>query len=303
MKQHIILYYKFNPITNPEDFRDKTKEFCEKHNLLGRIIITKNGINGTLGGKKEAIENYKEFLHSYKGFEDVWFKEHVVGENPFPRLKVRSRDELCTLRSGELNPKDGGKHLSPKEVNEMVEKGEAVFFDARNDYESAIGKFDGAITPNIRTFYDLPKVLPQYKEQLKGKKVIMYCTGGVRCETASVLLKNEGIEDVYQVEGGIYNYCQEYPQGHFKGSCFVFDDRMQVAWDKEGNLIDHTQMKDEDMISECVFCQKKCARVINDERYLERVATICCEECDLKNDLSRPRTKEERKEMILNQKR
>ncbi len=302
MKYTVLLYYKFVPINNPQELVEQMRSFCQKQNLLGRIIIAKQGINGTVSGTPNDIRAYKEYMYAKPEFSDIWFKEQEFDENPFPKLKIRHRKELCTLRAGDLDPKDGGTHLEPSQVNELVKKhgDDVVFFDARNTYESKIGKFENAICPDIQTFYELPDKIPQYLESLKNKKVIMYCTGGVRCETASVLFKKAGITDVYQINGGIYNYCTQYPDGLFKGACFVFDDRMEISWDENGKPILVSEMKEDAIISHCEFCNVKTARVVNDERYLERVATVCCEACDLKLDISRMRTKQERKEMLAN---
>ncbi len=304
MTYTILLYYKFVPIANTNELVEEMKLFCQKHNLLGRIIIAPEGINGTLGGKPSDIKAYKTYMHAKHEFNDLWFKEQTFDENPFPKLKIRARSELCTLRAGKIDVTKTARHLEPSQVNEFVQthKDDVVFFDARNTYESKIGKFKDAICPDIKTFYELPNKIPEYADKLKNKKVIMYCTGGVRCETASVLLKNAGVKDIYQINGGIYNYCSQYPNGLFEGACFVFDDRMEVSWNKDGKPIPVSEMNEEQIISHCEFCGIKTARVVNDERYLERVATVCCESCDTKLDVSRMRTKEERKQMLANQK-
>lgn len=293
----VILYYHFAKVANPQELVDKTRAFCQEKQLLGRILISEQGINGTLGGSDLAIDAYKKWFSEQPGFEKVWFKEQQVDHNPFPKLAVRKRKELVTLRRN-VDPKDGGKHISPAQVNELAKQDNVVFFDARNEIESRVGKFHNAICPDIKTFRELPKALEKYKEELKGKKVIMYCTGGIRCETASVLMKELPVDDVYQIDGGIYNYCTQYPDGLFEGACYVFDDRMQIGFGKQAATLDEEKLSKDKLISECEFCGDKCARVVNDERYLQRVQRVCCKECDKKNDISRLRTKEERKAMM-----
>ncbi len=299
----VLLYYKYAPIDNPEKFCEDLRTFCKAHNLLGRILIASEGINGTCAGAPDDIDAFKEYMHKQRGFEDLWFKEQQIDHQPFPRLAIRVRPELVTLRVDNIDPQDPkkiGKHLQPSEVNDLVKEkpNDVVFFDARNEIESRIGKFKGAVTPNIKTFRDLPNILPKYKKVLKDKHVIMYCTGGIRCEKASALLKKEGFKNVYQINGGIYNYCQQYPNGLFEGTCFVFDDRMQIGWGNDNAVKLEEEMPKDRIISHCEYCDAKTARVVNDERYLDRVLRVCCDACDKAHDISRPRTKPEHDVMV-----
>jgi len=302
----VLLYYQFTDISNPVELTEEMRVFCTKHNLKGRILISKDGINGTVGGEDSDCEAYKVWMHNQPAFKDCWFKEHSVTENLFPRLQIRHRKELVTLRVP-VHPKDGGAtHIDPEDLNKLVkEHGEdVVFFDARNEIESRIGRFKNAICPNIETFRDVPKAIDDNKQNLKGKKIVMYCTGGIRCETASVLMK-EAIPDaeVFQVNGGIYNYCQQPNNDLWEGTCYVFDDRSQVGWNKQGEVVEAQDLDDDMIISTCEYCGCKTSRLVNDERYLERVARVCCEECDTKQDISRMRTKAERQEIFQQQKK
>jgi UPF0176 protein len=297
---NVLLFYKFVNIENPTQLVEAMKEFCQKQQLKGRVIITKDGINGTVGGQNADTQKYKEWMQQKKEFADMWFKEHDITHNPFPRMQIRERQELVTIRIP-LDPKtqQAGKHIDPQDVNELAQDPNTIFFDARNEIESRIGKFKNAICPNMKTFRDLPQAIEQNKDNLKGKKIIMYCTGGIRCETGSILMK-QMIPDaeVYQINGGIYNYCQNPQNDLWEGTCYVFDDRLQVGWDKDGNRVDATELPQDKIISHCEFCGKKECRVVNDERYLERVERVCCTDCDTKNDISRMRTKEERAQML-----
>jgi UPF0176 protein len=297
---NVLLFYKFVDIENPTHLVETMKVFCQRHNLKGRVIITKDGINGTVGGDKKDTDSYKEWMQQKPEFKDVWFKEHTVSHNPFPRMQIRERQELVTIRIP-LDPKtqQAGKHVDPNDVNELAKDPNTIFFDARNEIESRIGKFKNAICPNMKTFRDLPKAIEAHKEELRGKKIIMYCTGGIRCETGSILMK-QLVPDaqVYQINGGIYNYCQNPQNDLWEGTCYVFDDRLQVGWDKDGNRVDATELSEDKIISFCEFCGKKECRVVNDERYLERVERVCCADCDKRLDISRMRTKEERAQML-----
>jgi len=297
----VLLYYHFATVDSPEQFVAEHKAFCTQHNLKGRIIISPQGINGTVAGAKEDTLAYERWLHAHAGFEKTWFKEQYLDRQPFPRMQIRARQELVTLRNESVDISQGGVHLEPEQVDALAQDPNTVFLDARNEIEWRIGKFKNAITPKIKTFRELPFVMKQLAPQLKDKKVIMYCTGGIRCETASALLKQEGVENVYQINGGIYNYCSQRPNSLFEGTCYVFDDRLQVGWNDKGEVVEHTQLATDALISECEFCGVKTARVINDERYLERVQRICCESCDAKLDISRMRTKLERQELMQQQ--
>lgn len=295
----VLLFYKFAKIKDPQKLCDEMKIFCKARELLGRILISDIGINGTCAGNDVDIEMYKKYMKEKKEFKDIWFKEQTIDSQPFPKLSIRVRQELVTLRVPGITADNGGKHLEPSEVNDLVKKygKDVIFFDTRNEIESRIGKFKDAVAPNIKTFRELPELLPQYAH-LKDKHIITYCTGGIRCELATVLFKKAGFKNVYQINGGIYNYCQQYPNGLFEGTCFVFDDRMQIGWGNDHAVKLEQEMPKERIISNCEFCNCKTARVVNDERHLNRVLRVCCESCDKKMDISRIRTPEERQVMI-----
>ena len=282
----IILWYHFTKIAYPESEVEKQQKFCKEHNLKGRIIISKNGINGTLGGNKEDILAYKKWMHNKPEFKDTWFKKQSYENNPFPRLQIRAREELCTLRAGEIKPEEGGIHLEPHEVNELAKDPKTVFFDARNDYEFEVGRFENAYNPNLKNFRDLPEKMDTLKKDLKDKNVIMYCTGGIRCEVASVLLKEAGIKNVYQIKGGIYNYNQQYPNHLWKGSCVVFDNRQQIGWNEDGSIYECQTTPCKEILSSCKFCGIKTNRIVSDERVTPRERIVCCESCDEINGVS-----------------
>lgn len=292
----VLLFYKFAKVSDPKKLCEDHREFCEKHNILGRIIIAKEGINATMSGRIDDIREYKNWLITVKGFEDTWFKEQVVEKHLFPKLSCKVRDELVTMRAGDIDITKTAPHVTPTQLNEMIEKGEVILFDGRNEIESRIGKFKNAITPMAGTFRDFITLLKDY-DHLKDKKIVTYCTGGIRCEKLTVIMKDMGFKDVYQLDGGIYNYCNQYPNGHFEGTCFVFDDRLQVAW-KDGSKLLNEEELDSKAISHCEFCNKKTSRVIDDERFLNRVMRVCCSDCDKKLDISRLRTKEERLDIV-----
>jgi UPF0176 protein len=241
MEHTVLLYYKYAPLTDPEAERLAQRELCERLGLKGRILLGAEGINGTVAGSAEATTAYMETMRQHPVFHDVEYKIDTTAANPFPRLRIRVRDEIVTL-GAEPDLANTAPHVSPEQFRELMKDPNVVLFDARNNYESAIGKFKGAITPDIDLFKDLPAALQQY-ENLKAKKVITYCTGGIRCEKASAYMKEQGFQDVSQLDGGIINYAQKYPDDGWEGECFVFDDRMSVGFKDSPELL-----------GQCVHC-------------------------------------------------
>ncbi len=243
----IILYYKYIAIENPEAIAQWQREICQKLNLKGRIIIAKEGINGTVGGSLENIDKYKSETKSNNLFQDIEFKESSGSSDHFPRLKIVVKNEIVRLGLDPelIKAENGGVHLSPEEVNTLIEadQEDLVLLDTRNDYESRIGTFENAIIPNTKTFREFPNYIDQNPETFTNKKVLMFCTGGVRCERASAYLKSKGIaKEVYQIKGGIHKYVEQFPNGYFKGKNYVFDARVAT---KVSN----------DILSECEHCK------------------------------------------------
>lgn len=225
----VLLYYKYVRLTDPEGFVREHREFCVSQGVRGRILVAKEGINGTVAGDEAAMERYRGELCRRPEFADIVFKASHAEAQPFHRLEIKVRKEIVTLGAGEeLDPvRQTAPHLSPDEWKRMIEEEDVVLFDVRNRYESEVGRFKGAITPPIENFRELPAVLPQY-ETLKDKTVLMYCTGGIRCEKASALFREAGFKNVFQLEGGIVTYGERHGSAHWEGDCFVFDERMMI---------------------------------------------------------------------------
>ena len=240
----ILLYYHFTPLPDPEAIRLWQWELCQRLKLRGRIIISQHGINGTVGGRVENCKAYLKATRSHPGFSDIDVKwspgtglDAEGYSADFPRLRVRVRDELVSFGSPDevtVRPEGvvgGGTHLSPEQVNELViERPDAVFFDGRNAVEAAVGRFRGAVVPDTATTHDFITELDSGKyDHLKDKPVITYCTGGIRCEVLSVLMRNRGFQDVYQIDGGIVGYGERFGnEGLWEGSLTVFDNRSVV---------------------------------------------------------------------------
>ncbi len=238
--QKIILYYKFTPIPDPDVVRLWQKALCEKLGLKGRILISKHGINGTLGGDMAALKTYVKETKLYVGFKGTAFKWSDGTGQDFPKLAVRVRDEIVTFGAAEEIEVDqqgiigGGKHLKPHQVHELVVKhGEdVIFFDGRNAYEAEVGRFKGAIIPDVDHTRDFATELNDAKyDAIKNKPIVTYCTGGIRCEVLSMMMKKRGFTDVYQMDGGIVKYGETYKdEGLWEGSLYVFDDRMGIKF-------------------------------------------------------------------------
>ncbi|HSX31422.1 MAG TPA: rhodanese-related sulfurtransferase [Candidatus Saccharimonadales bacterium] len=245
--QKIILYYKFTPLADPEMVRLWQRALCEKLNLKGRILIAPHGINGTVGGELDGLKAYVKEFKQFAGFKDTTFKWSDGSRDHFPKLQVRVRPELVAFGAADELKVDrtgvvgGGKHLKPAEVHELVNTygDDVVFFDGRNAYEAAVGRFKNAVVPNTTTSHDFVRELDSGSyDHLKAKKVVTYCTGGIRCEVLSSLMKNRGFEDVYQMDGGIVKYGEQYgDDGLWEGSLYVFDDRMGMEFSDHARII------------------------------------------------------------------
>ncbi len=266
----ILLYYKYVDIPKAHSLMREQKALCNRLHLKGRIIIAKEGINGTVSGTREATDEYMKVMHEKPEFSDLEFKLGESGEPSFPKLSIKVRSEIVSLYAP-VDVKNTGTYIEPDEMYEILKNDQdVVILDARNNYESKIGKFKNAITPDIENFRELPKALEKL-EHLKNKKIITYCTGGIRCEKASAYMKQKGFKNVYQLHGGIVKYIQKYPEFGFDGNCYVFDGRISVK-------------ANDNILSECEYCHIKTARYINCVNDICHRQIICCEKCEKEHD-------------------
>ena len=275
-KIHILLFYKFQKIKNPEHMRRKFKIIFNNLLILGKILIAKEGINGSISGAKKQVEKFKEFLWSLPEFSDIKFKEEISFKHPFSKRIIRVRDEIVSLHKN-VDINKTGKHLSPREFLNLYEKKyEGIILDARNYYEYELGRFKNAIHGNIKTFREFPKFVEKFKKKFskkeKGnKKIIMYCTGGIRCEKASAYMKNQGFKNVYQLEGGIINFCQQFPDTIWEGKCFVFDKRLMTDLNQNNKPI-----------TKCINCYELCDLYRNCKNVECDKLVIMCFKCQEK---------------------
>lgn len=274
MKYQILLYYKYVNIENPVHEMREQKRICERLGLKGRIIIAQEGINGTVEGATEKTEEYIKEMSKDKRFADVHWKRSEGTGNAFPKLSVKVREEIVSmhLHENDLKPwKVTGKYLTPEELHSWFEKGEEFYIvDMRNDYEHKAGFFEGSILPPLTNYRDLPKILPKLMS-LKDKKVLTVCTGGVRCEKASGFLISNGFSDVYQLQGGIVSYMEKYPNEHFKGKLYVFDQRILMGF--------NTDSKKHEIVGKCEKCFEKSENYINCDTVGCHRHFILCKNC------------------------
>ena len=243
----VILYYIFTPLSDPSAIKVWQKNLCESLSLKGRIIIAPHGINGTLGGEMDDIKKYIRQTRSYEGFSKMKFKWSDGTGNDFPKLSVKVRPELVAfgnpneIKVSQDGVVGGGKHLKPHQVEELVKHrgNEVVFFDGRNTFEAKVGRFKNAVVPNVETTRDFVDEIESGKyDHLKDKPVVTYCTGGIRCEVLSSVMKTRGFKEVYQIDGGIVTYGKEYgDDGLWEGSLYTFDNRMSIEFSDQSKSI------------------------------------------------------------------
>ncbi len=225
-----IAGYRFVELHDRDDLRQPFLIACEDLELKGTILLSPNGINFSLAGRQESIDSYIEFLESDKRFIGIPLKITYNDYQPFRRMLVRLKKEIIALGMDEIRPIDfTGPKIKPAEFKEILDNEEdVVVLDTRNDYETRVGLFKNAVDLNLATFRDFPKAIKELPDEYKKKPIVMYCTGGIRCEKASAVMLKEGFENVKQLEGGILGYFKETDGSYWEGDCFVFDDRVAV---------------------------------------------------------------------------
>ena len=271
----ILLFYAFTPLADPEAIRLWQRDLCESLGITGRILLSKDGINGTVGGELSDVKKYLRKTREYAPFKTMDVKWSEGEGNDFPRLSVRVRDEIVSFGApGELEVTEdgvvgGGTRLTPEELHELVERKEVTFFDGRNAFEAAIGRFDGAVVPDVATTRDFVAELDSGKyDHLKGSPIVTYCTGGIRCEVLSSLMVNRGFGEVYQLDGGIVKYGEKYgDQGLWSGSLYVFDDRKSIDFSADAAVL-----------GSCYACGVATKRMENCTEPTCRVQLVVCDE-------------------------
>lgn len=243
MDYQVLAYYSIVKIEDPELEVARHQEFFKSRDFKGRIYLSEEGINGQASGRADHAEEYKAWMHEDPRFQNISFKVHPSKEHVFPKMTVKYRKQLVAIDC-EVDFSERGEHISPAQWKEMIEArdGNTLVLDVRNDYEWQVGHFEGSELPPLETFRQFPTYAKELKEERDPKEtvVLMYCTGGIRCEFFSAVLKKEGFEKVYQLDGGVINYGLKEGDEHWKGNLFVFDDRLVVPIGSEKkNPISH----------------------------------------------------------------
>lgn len=255
-KFQTLLYYCYSPIENAEQFAADHLVFCKSIGLVGRIIVADEGLNGTVSGTVEACKAYMDAVHADPRFAKTDFKIDEVDEPSFIKMHCRYKAEI--VHSGLRDPqyidpnKETGKHLEPAEFMAMKDREDVVILDVRSDYEHNLGRFKNAVTLDIENFREFPEKINELA-QYKDKKILTYCTGGIKCEKASALLLKEGFKEVYQLHGGIIKYGKEVGGQDFEGKCYVFDNRLAVEVNSVNPVV----------VSTCRNCGKTTPKMIN----------------------------------------
>ena len=234
-----IAGYKFEPLVDPVDLVSVYQQKCDELKLKGTMLISKNGINFSLAGTQQATETIVAFLEEDNRFLNIPLKITYSETQPFRRMKVRLKKEIISLGRKDINPRElTGERITPKDLKNLLDNEEDVLvLDTRNEYETRVGKFENAIDLNLDTFRDFPEAIESLPEEYKDKQIVMYCTGGIRCEKASAVMMKAGFADVKQLEGGVLDYFKETGGAYWEGDCFVFDER--VALDTKLNETDY----------------------------------------------------------------
>ncbi len=264
MNHLVISFYKYTKLQVPEDVRETLRSLCQSRSILGRILIAEEGVNGAICGTKEDIVKFQQKIKEISFFSDLTYREQDVSHQVYHKLVVKVRKEIVYFGVPVSFAKEG-THLSPQNLKKWYDTNEDfVIVDARNAHESEVGKFKDAIPLQIKTFREFPNQLKNLKQH-KEKKIVLYCTGGIRCEKASAYLKEQGFADVYQLDGGIVNYVNQFPNTYWQGGLFVFDDRLVSEI--------------EEPITFCQFCEAACEKYTNCHNLTCDKLFIGCEKC------------------------
>jgi UPF0176 protein len=228
----VAALYHFAPFERFETLREPLLDVCQDNGVKGTLLLAREGINGTIAGPKAGIANVLAFIRSQPEFANLEHKESHASKMPFLRMKVRLKKEIVTMGVEDIDPlKIVGTYVAPKDWNDLISDPDTIVIDTRNDYETAIGVFKGAVDPKTKTFREFPDWVKNNPGLHNKPKIAMYCTGGIRCEKATAFMKEQGFDEVYHLKGGILKYLEEVPpeESLWEGACFVFDDRVSVT--------------------------------------------------------------------------
>ena len=227
----VAALYHFTKFSDYKKLQDPLRKICNSEGIKGSLLIAYEGINGTISGSRSGIDAVLKHIRSMPGCSNLEHKESFACEIPFKRMKVKLKKEIVTMGQPHIDPTlNVGNYIEPSDWNNLISQDDVILIDTRNDYEVAIGSFDGAIDPETKSFGEFPEWWEENRSKYQDKRVAMFCTGGIRCEKSTNFLLNEGVKDVYHLKGGILKYLEEVPEKNSKwnGECFVFDSRVSV---------------------------------------------------------------------------
>ena len=228
----VCALYHFTRFDDPAALRDPLLAVCRDNAITGTLLLAKEGINGTVAGPEAGITALLTHLRALPGCADLEWKLSTAQDRPFARMKVRLKKEIVTMGVPDVDPRAKvGHYVQPADWNALIQSPDVAVIDTRNDYEVAIGTFAGAVDPETASFREFPAWWEANKHRFTGKRIAMFCTGGIRCEKSTNYLRGQGVEEVYHLQGGILKYLEEVPQDQstWQGECFVFDGRVSVG--------------------------------------------------------------------------
>ena len=228
----VAALYHFTRFEDPAALRGPLLDLCQTHGISGTLLLAREGINGTIAGPRTGIDAVLAHIRALPGCADLEHKESTASAQPFNRMKVRLKREIVTMGQPDVDPTQGtGHYVDPADWNALITAPDVAVIDTRNDYEVAIGTFNGAIDPQTKSFGEFPAWWEANKDRFHNKRIAMFCTGGIRCEKSTNYLRQHGVEEVYHLKGGILKYLEEVPaeDSTWQGECFVFDGRVSVG--------------------------------------------------------------------------
>ena len=267
----VATLYKFFKVNDLVALQDQLYAICNKNNVMGTILIANEGVNGTIYAKPREIEKTLISIQKDDRFSEIEIKYSSTNKQPFHKMRVRLKKEIVTIGLPEINPnKTVGTYVKPEEWNDIISDPDVILIDTRNKFEIKIGSFKNALDPRTTSFRDFPEWVKKFKQDKTNtnKKIAMYCTGGIRCEKASSLMKEEGFNEVYHLQGGILKYLEqvEKEKSLWEGECFVFDDRVCLTENLE---VGSYKM--------CFACRMPITEdELNDDRYEEGISCLYC---------------------------
>lgn len=286
----VAALYRFTRFPDPAALRPGLLELCQAHGVRGSLLLAPEGINGTIAGTRDGIDAALAAIRALPGCAGLEWKESPAETMPFGRMKVKLKREIVTMGQPEVDPLARvGNYVAPAEWNALISDPETVVIDTRNDYEVAIGTFQGAIDPGTRAFGAFPDWWQANRDRFAGKRIAMFCTGGIRCEKSTNYLLGQGLNEVYHLKGGILKYLEEVPEAEslWQGQCFVFDDRVSV-----GHGLVPGGLKS------CGACRRPVTPV--DQAHPEYEEGVCCPACvNEYSDADRARFRERHRQMLL----